>query len=62
LFRIYLTLKDHGVKLYFAEEKLDSSDEKFQLALALFGMLDEQYRKRLGEAISQGRRRCVDSK
>src|SRR5262249_2280153 len=32
LFRIYRTLKDHGVKLYFAEEKLDSSDEKFQLA------------------------------
>jgi site-specific DNA recombinase len=49
-------LKHCGVYLYFASQRLDSSDQNFRQLQIMNGMIDEQYLQGLSEKVKRGQR------
>jgi DNA invertase Pin-like site-specific DNA recombinase len=55
--KIYQTFKDHEISLFFASQKLDSTDKNFELMLTIVDTMNEQYVAALSRAVIRGQKR-----
>lgn len=56
LLRFHKLVNDHGIKMFFVGQRLDSADPNFSKSLDVLAMIDEQYLRRLKYKVHSGQK------